>query len=672
MATIQLAPPYPVFTDKNGDPLDNGYLYFGVVDLNPETNPIQVYYDSAFTQPVAQPIRTSNGYPMRNGAPALIFAGSQFSVTVRDKNSDLVIYSPVGYGILPGTSVSSTDQMTYNEGSTSAVNRVLTSRLQDFVSVKDFGAVGNGTTNDTTAIQNAINAVSTAGGGVVFFPEGSYACANLIPKNNVTLQGSGSAATILLNNSAIYSVITTWTLAPGSSGAAITAYVAAAPRTTNFHVKDMGINGRYAINPDGGDDNHQHGVYLFKTTSCSVKNCKIQNVWYVGVESYYDCFDNEIHSNTFVNVGNLPTIVAPTGLYYGVGVDNGSTRCSVKWNYFDVCGHAINMIVDFFAGDDVVIESNTFGTLGGVFFTHRNGAKRLVVKDNRGDTCGSGFISISADAGLNAGGGYCENPTITGNHCKNFNTSNGASVAGIVMNANGHKIVRGNRISHTVTAAVRGCIGINMNGSAPSGSSTSEVEENYLEGNFPNYQALRFNAEANFVERNNFVNGLGTAQGEYVDGSCSSGKVGDGTRFIAVGSKVQNNSSTVKVFGYRQSYTPVVTAGSGGFSLGNGTTSGEYVWASDDTVTVDGTITIGSTTSFGTGILLISLPIPSSGAEEVGTFAYFRSSDLSGFCRVRSDGKIDLYAPTAVSGIAPVAMASTDVLKFIVTYKVNI
>jgi hypothetical protein len=103
MATIQLAPPYPVFTDKNGDPLDNGYLYFGVVDLNPETNPIQVYYDSAFTQPVAQPIRTSNGYPMRNGAPALIYAGSQFSVTVRDKNSDLVIYSPVGYGVDPGS-----------------------------------------------------------------------------------------------------------------------------------------------------------------------------------------------------------------------------------------------------------------------------------------------------------------------------------------------------------------------------------------------------------------------------------------------------------------------------------------------------------------------------------------------------------------------------------------
>jgi hypothetical protein len=101
MALTQLAPPYPIFTDKSGSPLDAGYLYFGEVNKNPETNPIQVFYDSAFTQPAAQPLRTSNGYVMRNGSPALIYAGSQFSVTVRDKNNALVIYSPVGFGVVP-------------------------------------------------------------------------------------------------------------------------------------------------------------------------------------------------------------------------------------------------------------------------------------------------------------------------------------------------------------------------------------------------------------------------------------------------------------------------------------------------------------------------------------------------------------------------------------------
>jgi len=43
-----------------------------------------------------------------------------------------------------------------------------------FVSVKDFGAVGNKIADDTKSIQKAIDAVYQAGGGVVFFPSGTY------------------------------------------------------------------------------------------------------------------------------------------------------------------------------------------------------------------------------------------------------------------------------------------------------------------------------------------------------------------------------------------------------------------------------------------------------------------------------------------------------------------
>ena len=50
-------------------------------------------------------------------------------------------------------------------GSTTA--RTLSNRFTDFVNAKDFGAIGNGIIDDTTAIQSALNYVYSLGGGVV-------------------------------------------------------------------------------------------------------------------------------------------------------------------------------------------------------------------------------------------------------------------------------------------------------------------------------------------------------------------------------------------------------------------------------------------------------------------------------------------------------------------------
>jgi hypothetical protein len=60
------------------------------------------------------------------------------------------------------------------QAGTGATQRTVEDKLKDVVSVKDFGAVGDGTTDDTSAIQAAVDAVVAAGGGTVYIPNGTY------------------------------------------------------------------------------------------------------------------------------------------------------------------------------------------------------------------------------------------------------------------------------------------------------------------------------------------------------------------------------------------------------------------------------------------------------------------------------------------------------------------
>ena len=83
--------------------------------------------------------------------------------------------------------------VTYDPAGTGAVSRSVQAKLRDVVSVKDFGAVGDGVADDTAAIQSALN----SGAKVILFPAGNYIFTTLTIPLRVTLEGEGADVTYL-------------------------------------------------------------------------------------------------------------------------------------------------------------------------------------------------------------------------------------------------------------------------------------------------------------------------------------------------------------------------------------------------------------------------------------------------------------------------------------------
>lgn len=64
--------------------------------------------------------------------------------------------------------------------------------------VRDFGATGNGATDDTAAIQAAIDQTAASGGGITYLPTGIYAITGISLRSEVDLVGATRTSSVLL------------------------------------------------------------------------------------------------------------------------------------------------------------------------------------------------------------------------------------------------------------------------------------------------------------------------------------------------------------------------------------------------------------------------------------------------------------------------------------------
>ncbi len=140
--------------------------------------------------------------------------------------------------------------------------------------VKSFGAVGNGTTKDTAAIQKAIDACASAGGGIVEVPVGKYLSAPLYLKSNITLQVD-TGATLDASKT-----LSDYTIPPG-----VTVKEPVLAFINGYQLSNVGITGGGLINGEGsvwwstGKVAHERPrlIELAYATTVTVSNINLEN-----------------------------------------------------------------------------------------------------------------------------------------------------------------------------------------------------------------------------------------------------------------------------------------------------------------------------------------------------------------------------------------------------------
>jgi len=182
-----------------------------------------------------------------------------------------------------------------------------------YTSVENFGAVGDGVTDDTQAIQDTINAVGAKGQGTVFIPDGTYKITSTLTVNsgNITIIGGGAGGHITIE----HPILNFTNL---SSGYAFEI------DTNRIMLAGFKIDGNGNSNADGGIRLTENGYH--SKINVSIANFTKSGARGIKIETWF----NEIYGSDIAHIEN------------GVGIEIGkggisSTTNSIRKCYIHYC-----------------------------------------------------------------------------------------------------------------------------------------------------------------------------------------------------------------------------------------------------------------------------------------------------------------------------------------------
>ena len=378
------------FFDDNGNPLSGGLLY---TYLAGTTTPATTYTSSNGV--------TANANPIVLDAAGRVPYQVWLTSTVSYK---FILKTSLGVTVwteddVPGGMTAA--DLLFLQSGTGAVARTVQSKLRDVVSVKDFGAVGNGVTDDTAAIQAAVNAAAA-----VYVPAGTYVV-NIVTLNaNTELYGDGAASIIKQSASFVGNSQGSLYVNSGSAGSQV----------NNIVIRDLRVEGTNISSPTFSEFKHLVSLN-------GVRNVLIENVQFIGFQG------DGLYIGSGIVAGDErhnTNVIVRDCFFDGVNKDNrngvSAIDCNgllVDGNYFTRCTRsnmpgAVDIEPDSFTFHvvrDIKVVNNKFFDIGGnvgaisVFLpgvTYTTAPRGFLIQGNHVDTCtaSGAFFSYNVTGGV--------------------------------------------------------------------------------------------------------------------------------------------------------------------------------------------------------------------------------------------------------------------------------